>query len=383
MTAAFIGPGTVTTASIAGANFGFTLLWALLLSVGLTYVLQEMASRLGVVSGGGLAEALMQSITSPVLKAVSALIVVSAIAIGNAAYEAGNITGVVLGLQQLVGFEGYIWVTAIGVIAGVLLWLGASRLLQSVLISLVAVMSVLFLLTVVFAPVDWLAVSRGLLPSMPSGAELTVIALIGTTIVPYNLFLHASLVAANTKQRPLSIAENRWDTGLSIGIGGIITFAIMACAATAFFEKSIEISVANLAIQLNPILGNYAGWLFGAGLFAAGLTSAITAPLAAAYVVCGLTNKSHQSIWFKGTWLLVLTSGLWFSLLQVKPLTLILFAQAANGLLLPIIACFLLWVCNQSSIMGQASNRFTTNGIAGGAVLMVSLLGGYKLFSLF
>ena len=104
VTAAFIGPGSVATASAVGANFGFVLLWALLFSLIATIVLQEMAARLGLVSGEGLSQALRTTFKNPLLSRIAVLLVVSAIGIGNAAYEAGNISGAALGLQSLTSF---------------------------------------------------------------------------------------------------------------------------------------------------------------------------------------------------------------------------------------------------------------------------------------
>ncbi|TFH34161.1 MAG: divalent metal cation transporter, partial [Bacteroidia bacterium] len=101
--AAFIGPGTVTTCSIAGSKFGYTLLWALLFSVAATLILQEMSARLGVIGQKGLGEALRDEFKKPLGRIISVLLVLSAIAIGNAAYETGNILGGVMGLEAITG----------------------------------------------------------------------------------------------------------------------------------------------------------------------------------------------------------------------------------------------------------------------------------------
>ena len=120
--AAFIGPGTVTTATFAGSSYGFTLLWAVLFSVVSTLVLQEMTARLGVIAQKGLGQALRNKVTHPALKFMLSLLVLSAILVGNAAYEAGNISGAVLGL----GYSGTLpinpWVLTIGLLAFLLLW---------------------------------------------------------------------------------------------------------------------------------------------------------------------------------------------------------------------------------------------------------------------
>ena len=101
--AAFIGPGTVTLCTIAGVNFGFNLLWAMLLSVFATIILQEMAARLGIISQKGLSEVIREEIKTPYLKQLITLLILAAIVVGNASYEAGNISGGVLGLETILG----------------------------------------------------------------------------------------------------------------------------------------------------------------------------------------------------------------------------------------------------------------------------------------
>jgi len=101
--AAFIGPGTVTLCSIAGVQFGFALLWTLLFAIVATGILQEMSARLGLISQKGLSQIIREQIDSPVAKALAVVLIISAVVVGNAAYEAGNISGAVLGLDGVFG----------------------------------------------------------------------------------------------------------------------------------------------------------------------------------------------------------------------------------------------------------------------------------------
>ena len=389
VTAAFIGPGTVTTASLAGANFGYALVWTLLFSVIATYVLQEMASRLGLVTKGGLAEALRNSIKHPLLKMLAVALVVSAIGIGNAAYQAGNLTGAALGLKSISGLSIVHWVWILGLIAGSLLWFGKYQLIEKALISLVGIMSLVFIVTMVLAGPDMSALFKGMFnPTIPDGALLSVIALVGTTVVPYNLFLHASVVsqhASSEQDLGTQLKNNRIDSGLSIGLGGLVTLAVMSCAVSAFFASGSALDAGNIANQLAPLLGENAKYFFAMGLFAAGLTSAITAPLAAAYAVTGALgwNPSLKDRRFKAIWLTIMIVGIAFASAGIKPLLAILFAQAANGLLLPVVAFFLIWVMNQSHLLGERKNSLLANTVGTLVVLFVAGLGIYKLMSLF
>lgn len=389
VTAAFIGPGTVTTASIAGAQFGFALLWALLFSVIATALLQEMAARLGLVTRQGLAQALRSQFAGSWLGRAAILLVVIAIGFGNAAYEAGNITGAALGLENIFSLPMSVWSLVVGLIAGALLYLGIYNLIEKLLVAMVLLMSAVFLATLIqVAPSPTAMMKGALLPSVPPGSLLTVIALIGTTVVPYNLFLHASAVQEKwpaSVQTRRALRESRIDTGFSIGLGGVITLAVMSTSAAAFFGSGSEFSAANMARQLEPLLGSGARYFFAAGLFAAGLSSAVTAPLAAAYAVCGVLGWSRdlKSSRFRGVWAAVLLCGTVYAALGARPLTAILFAQAANGFLLPICALFLLVVMNRRDQLGDYTNSAAAN-LAGGAVVLVTLaLGALKILRVF
>ena len=388
VTAAFIGPGTVTTATLAGGQFGFTLVWALLFSVIATFVLQEMALRLGLVTGQGLAEAIRNQF-SGTAKLIAIILIVSAIGLGNAAYQAGNITGAALGIAELAGGDVKIWVWLLGGVATLLLFSGKYALIEKALISLVLIMSTVFIATMILAKPDWSAMISGLFAfQIPDGANLMVIALIGTTVVPYNLFLHASVVAKNAppaSQLNQALGHNRIDSALSIGLGGLITLAIISCAATAFFATRTPVDTANIAQQLAPLLGSYANYFFATGLFAAGLTSAITAPLAAAFAVTGALGCPAElnQPRFKLVWFAVIIVGVLFASLGIKPLVAILFAQATNGLLLPIIALYLLWTMNSKPLLGQHRNGPIANVFGIAIVSIVTFLGMNKLYSLF
>ena len=385
--AAFIGPGTVTTASIAGANFGFVLMWALLLSIIVTFVLQEMSSRLGIVSGLGLSEALRSSINNHFLKVFLMILIVSALGIGNAAFEVGNITGAAIGLSQISNLSISSSVLIVGILVLILLGTRIFKMLEQILTVLVVIMSLLFLLTMITIEIDYSKLLRGLfIPTVTASSLLTIMALIGTTVVPYNLFLHADASKRKWKDQEVTQALNnsRADTAISIGLGGLITLAIMSTSAVAFFGSSMEISSENLARQLEPILGSYSSYIFNFGLFVAGITSAVTAPLAASIAVTEALGWKNDpsSFKFKLVWIIILLIGVLFAYFGTKPLQAILFAQATNALLLPFLALFLFYEVNNSRLMGSHKNTITINMIALIIIMAVVLLSSYKIFLL-
>jgi NRAMP (natural resistance-associated macrophage protein)-like metal ion transporter len=208
--AAFIGPGTVTTATVAGSRYAFALLWALVFAVIATLVLQEMSARLGVVGGMGLGEAMRRRFSGGTARVLSAALVIAAILIGNAAYETGNLLGGALGLQELLGGSGRFWGPLMGLAAFFVLWTGRYRWVERVLVGMVAVMGVVFLTTAVATGPAAGRLLAGLWPSglADRAAVLTALGLVGTTVVPYNLFLHASAAHERWKgEKPLAAAR--------------------------------------------------------------------------------------------------------------------------------------------------------------------------------
>ena len=377
--AAFVGPGTITICTRAGAGYGYMLLWAMLLSMIATVVLQEMAARLGLVTGNGLSKILRNTISTRWIKWAMILLIISAIFIGNAAYEAGNISGGAIGLAVLSGAAWYHPVI-IGICAFVLLWLGNYKVLERVLVGLVLIMGVSFIAVAIVIKPDLVAIVKGLTtPQLHDENLLLVLGLVGTTVVPYNLFLHASLVREKW-QSDTDLKYVRWDTIISVILGGLVSMAIII-AATALQDTGVD-SPVDLARSLEPIYGSFSTYIFSVGIIAAGITSAITAPLAAAYVVKGCLGweAGLKSMKFRAVWILILGIGVLFSSLGLKPLEVITFAQIANGLLLPIMAIVLLWLVN-TSVLGRYKNNIWLNIPAVGVVLISLFLGAKTLAS--
>ncbi|NVD27352.1 Nramp family divalent metal transporter [Parasphingorhabdus flavimaris] len=383
VSAAFIGPGTVTACTLAGANFGFALLWALVFATITTIILQSFAVRIALVTQLGLAEAMLKTIASPIGRILASLLLISALVLGNAAYEAGNMSGAALGLEAINGgplaFGIAPVIISIALFASLMLVFTKPKWIENILIALVMLMSLAFLLTFLLIRPDLGALLRGFIPSVPDGGLMTAIALIGTTIVPYNLFLHAASVRERWDAKQLPDAQ--LDTTLSIGIGGLVSMTILATAAASLFGsgKTIENAV-DMAQQLTPLFGSMATFTLGAGLFAAGLTSAITAPLATGYIVQEIFKSSGSRRPFQIGALIVIISGTVAALSGYRPVELIFVAQIANGLLLPIVALFLLKLANDRNLLGQYANGLKAN-ILGVAILLVTTGLGFRLIA--
>jgi len=374
--AAFIGPGTVTTCSKAGAGFGLALLWALTFSMFATLILQEAAARITVASGKSLGEIIALKYRGRHTGWLKRMLF-GAVAFGCAAYQAGNILGAVSGLRLLFDVPQAVLVAALGLAAAALLWLGSIRSIANSLAAVVFLMGAAFLVVAFqsdIAPSEIL--SGALTPSIPENSELLLIGLIGTTVVPYNLFLASGL------SKGQHIGEMRWGVGLAVLIGGIISMAILLAGTQVEGEFSFQ----TLANALTNGLGPWAEALFGIGLFAAGASSSVTAPLAAAITGQAIFGKNDEK-WqarskeFRSVWAAVLLTGLAFGLSDIKPVPAIIAAQAINGILLPVVAVFLLLAVNDRQLLPEKFvNKFGWNVVMGVVVAMAALLGVYNIW---
>ena len=392
--AAFIGPGTVTTCTVSGASYGYTLLWALLFSTISVIIMQSMASKLGIVKKVGLGEALREKYTGNGVRILLAILVIGAVFIGNVAYETGNISGGIMGLQAIWPGLGKIPVAIlVFAVAAGLLFSGKYEVVEKVLTALVVLMGILFLITAIAVKPNWGDVLKGLfVPRVPKmeRAWFYVTGLIGTTVVPYNIYLHASSSAKKWGQdgdKDEALKSSLTDSILSIGLGGIISMCIVITAAVTY-DGSGTAAIASgkaMAEQRRPILGSWATVAFGVGLFAAGMSSAITAPLAAAFASSGILGwgENMKKKRFMLIWGIVLLFGLIaVCTLGASPTEIILFAQAANAFLLPITAILLMIVCNDRKYMEGHKNGMVIN-ILGIIVLAVTLLIAFRNMTAF
>lgn len=357
--AAFIGPGTITLCIFAGVQNGFSLLWAMVLSILITIIIQNSTARISFTTRKGLAESVLHQTSNSFLKYLLGVLLISSIFIGNAAYEAGNLTGALLGIENLTqgvdynfGTTFYFLPLIVGSLVAILIGIGSHKLLKNILVAIVLLMSISFLLTAILTKPDLIAVLKGIfVPKFNTKDTLTIVGLLGTTVVPYNLFLHAALVKNETS----SLRALLMDTVFAVTLGGIVSLSIIICAAS-LEGQTIE-SVADLGLALTPLYGEFATILMSLGLFAAGISSAITAPMAAAFVVCECFGWRSNSWGYKSSALLVLLCGVFFSSTHIKPIEIIRFAQITNGILLPVVGLFIIVLINNSKLMrGQTAN---------------------------
>lgn len=340
ISAAFIGPGTITTAVTAGSQFQIQLLWAVVFATIACIILQEASARITIASGLSLGKALEKKFGHQRGFWIK-LFIGGSVLLGCAAYEAGNILGAVSGMNLLIEGDGKIYTVLVTLCAALLLWDGRQAWISTLMTILVGMMGLAFFVLALhgdFELSDLLIAS--IVPRIPAGSELITLGLVGTTIVPYNLFLGSGISKGQT------IPLMRIGLTVSVLIGGLITIWILL-AGTVVGEFS---SFQALAEEFRAKIGSAGVLALGVGLFAAGFSSAITSPYAASIIasnVFGIEKRSSVRI----VWGIVLMTGFLFGMSGVKPIPVILAVQALNGLILPLITVYLIIILNDSGII--------------------------------
>jgi len=380
----FLGPGTITTATKTGASFGYGLLWTIVFSIIATIVLQEMSARLGIITQKELPVHIIDLFENkPILKNIAILFVGGAITLGGIAYMSGNMIGTSLGISNITGLPTQYISPIIGIIILGIINLGDVEWLEKILSVLVALMVIVFAVTMIVVKPDLGELAKGFVPIIPKGGLMHCIALIGTTIVPYNLFIHCSNSQKHWKT-PEELNLSKWGTYAAITIGGLVTASVMITAAAVMRGMSVN-SAADMAFQLEPVLGKYSNIFMSIGLFSAGLSSAIVTPLGVSYVLGGLLgwklDKTDKRFLYTNMGILI--SGIFGSVTGINPISIIMAAQALNGIFLPVIVIFLVYITCSEKVLGKYANTKTVKILGILISIITFVLGTSSVLSMF
>lgn len=393
ISAAFIGPGTVTTCTKAGAQFDFDLMWSMVFSTLACILLQEAAARVRIHSGLNLGEAISKHFENKSSRVLIMILVVGAIIFGSAAYEAGNILGSIEGLMFFIpNFPKKILVVIIGILAFLALSFKSMSSVAKFMGWIVIFMGLAFISTAIFLKPSFSdLISGSFIPTIPKmpGAGILVLGIIGTTVVPYDLFLGSGVIV--NKQ---SISDMRFGLFVAIGMGGIISMSIITVGAAITEGMPPEARadiIANFSFkQVSDILvlyiGEWAVFIFGLGMFAAGFSSAITAPLASSITARSIFKANNKkwidnNLYFRLVSTGVLLVGLTFGFMEVKPIPVIIVVQALNGLILPFVSVFLVFVINNPFLMGKDKiNGHISNILMSFVVWITTIIGSINIF---
>ncbi|GAB2581276.1 Nramp family divalent metal transporter [Spirosoma areae] len=331
-----------------------------------TVWLQEAAARITIATGQDLGQVIRQTYVGVRGRWVAWALFL-AIFLGCAAYQAGNILGTVSGLKLLTGLPVPFLTVVVGLVCITLLWIGSTQGLANFLGLIVFAMGGAFIYVAFGAPVSPSELTTALVvPTIPDGSLLLINSLIGTTIVPYNLFFGSSIVSGQ------SLSEMRLGIWVAVVLGGIISVVLLLAGLLI----PGDFSYPHMAQVLTERLGTWAGTLFAFGLFAAGFASSLTAPLAAAITAQSLLGVRKNSPTYRLIWLLVMTTGLLFGFLNATPIPIIVAVQAINGILLPFVTIFLFAAVNNQTLLGNTYRNSVPQNIGMGLVVVVTAILG-------
>jgi NRAMP (natural resistance-associated macrophage protein)-like metal ion transporter len=376
-------PGGILTYSQAGAQFGYTLLWTLIPTTIALIVVQEMAARMGAVTGKGLSDLIREEFG---LRATFVTMAILSVA------DFGNIAAEFAGLASGMGVFGVSKYLAVP-IGAALVWIVVVRGRYKPVERMLILFSLIYFtypISAILAKPDWkMALEDTLIPRLPADPQLLkqyiliTIGLIGTTITPWmQFYLQASIVEKGIDRRHYSLS--RWDVIVGCIVTDVIAFFIVvACAATIHKTGGGEITdAAQAALALGPFAGRFASLLFAVGLVNASLLAAAILPLATAYNVCeglgfesGIERRFSEAPIFYWLYTLLIACGAGFVLIPKLPLLkVILLSQVANGVLLPFVLIYMLMLINRKRIMQDYVNKFWQNAVAWStAVVMIAL----------
>ena len=370
--------GGVTTYSLAGANFGYALLWTMIPVTIALYVIQEMASRLGAVTGKGLADLIRERFG--VRTTLWVMLVLLAADFGNTLAE---FSGLAAG-GEIFGVSKYVFVPIGAVTVWLLVIRGTYRSVERIFLGASA-FYVAYVISGVLAKPDWGVVLRAsVVPSFSFQAAylLMFVGVIGTTIAPWMQFYLQSTVV----EKGITVKEYGY-TRTDVLVGSFMTdivawFIIVACGATIFAHHIHVETVKDAALALVPLAGRYAAALFALGLINASIFSASVLPLATSHYVCealgfeaGIDRTIRQAPVFYGLYIALIVGACIIVLLPNAPLLQILFlSQVANGVLLPFILVFMLLLVNQKRLMGAYTNSVPFNVIAWVTTVLMIIL---------
>lgn len=372
-------PGGILTYSQAGAKLGYVLLWTLIPTTVALIVVQEMAARMGAVTGKGLADLIREEFG---LRATFFVMVVLGLA------DFGNIMAEFAGLASGMGIFGvskYLCVPVGAAVVWFVVVRGSYKPVERILI-LFSLIYFTYPISAFLAHPHWLqAVKDTFVPhvSRQSDYIVLVVGLVGTTITPWmQFYLQASIVEKGVGKRQYALS--RWDVILGCIVTDVIAFFIVvACAATLYINGNHNIDdAAQAAVALKPLAGRFAAMLFAIGLINAAMLSAAILPLATAYNICeglgvesGINKKFSEAPTFYWIYTFLIAGGAGMVLIPKLPLIkLILYSQVVNGMLLPFVLIFMLKLVNKTQLMGTYTNSRTGNIIAWStSVIMIGL----------
>ena len=372
--------GGITTYSLAGANFGYMLLWSLIPITLVLILVQEMVARMGVVTGKGLADLIREKYGIKIT-----FYVMMALILANFGNVVAEFAGVAAA-GEIFGISRYILVPVVAFGVWLLVVKGTYKFVEKIFLW-ACLFYITYIISGFMAKPDWAVVAHStFIPTMPSGEMfvpyiMMIIGIIGTTIAPWmQFYLQSSVV-----EKGIKIEEYKytmWDVIMGSIITDVVAFFIILTSAIIFFKFGAGYvqTADQAAIALQPLAGNYATYLFAFGLLNASIFAASILPLSTSYSVCeglgfesGINKKFGEAPVFYTIYTLLIIVGAGIILIPGTNLITIMFiSQVLNGMLLPVILIFMLLLINDKKLMGKHVNSDWYNWVAWSSVIIIS-----------
>lgn len=379
VTVGFIDPGNWATNMAAGSQFGYALLWVVTLSTVMLIVLQHNAAHLGIVTGECLAESATRHLPRP----VSRVLLISALAACVATMMA-EVLGGAIALQMLFGLPVRVGAALVAAVSLALLLTNSYTRVERWIIGFVSLIGLSFLIEVMLVDIDWTqAAVSWVAPSMPSGSAAVVASVLGAVVMPHNLFLHSEVIQSQkfNVQGPDVIRERLdhelFDTLFSMLVGWAINSAMVLLAASTFWMAGTPVEdLTSVSKTLEPMLGQGAATVFACALLLAGISSSVTAGMAAGTISAGLAGEPydirdrHSSIGVAATFALALIVILFVH----DTFRGLVWSQVALSLQLPITVVSQIWLTSSRAVMGEHANGpFLKAILIGIAIVVIAL----------
>ncbi len=384
ITSAFVGPGTITTATAAGVNFGYALLWAVIFSGFASIVIMNMASRLAILGKKNIINAAVELVPgSQAWKFFALGLIALVAALTGFGFEAGNLIGATVGFEDIVGAPQWLAAFLMGSVAMAAVIFSTPRIVELIMKTFVAVMGVVFVVTAIIVRPSITGILRGLIPTTPEGSLVTTIALIGTTIIAINIVYH-SVASAEKWGGDEDLEDSYFDTKMNVSLGVVMTLGLIIATSATLFDTGTEVdSPIVFAQALDATLGGGARMFAAFGLVLAGLSSAIATPYMVGVIWSRVFKWDLVNDWRPKTAAgVVVVFGTILAMFGTAPVPIILFAQAVSGFFLPFVAILFVLATN-SKKLGEFRNNRLQNVIGTIMVIVMFLLGFRTLWNVF
>lgn len=375
----------ITTYSVAGARFGYGLLWTLIPITIALVVIQEMVARMGVITGKGLSDLIREN-----YGVKTAFFMMMGLLIANFGNTIANLAGWAASMEML-GFSKYLMVPMGAILIWMLVTKGSYRFVEKILL-LACLIYFGYVISGIMAKPDWTPVMKNtIIPQIHWDSEYIMlsIAMIGTTITPWmQFYLQSSIAEKGIKKE--NYKASRLDVIIGCSITDIISFFIIVTCGTLLFPHGIRVNEASeAALALKPLAGDYASLLFALSLANASLLGAIIVPLATAYYICeamgweaGINKTFKDAPQFMWIYTLIIALAAMVIMIPGAPLVFLMVLSAViNGLLLPFVLVYALLLVNNKKLMGEHTNPKSYNYISWGTVIVIICLTAFLVIT--